>query len=109
MRSFAFLFFQRFRGSVSKHEVWIECDIWWRRSIRRRCLMNIATAVTNDGQLLVERRTDSCKIVPIQARETFSIYRDGLLCERLIGTYAAARNRIVALSNCYPEHDWQFE
>ena len=71
--------------------------------------MNIATAVTNDRQLFVERRTESCKIDRIQARETFSIYRDGLLCERLIGTRGAAQNRIVALSNCYPEHDWQFE
>ena len=84
MRSFAFLFFDPFRGRVSKYEVWIERHIWWRRSIRRRFLMNIATAVTNEGQLLVERRTESCKIVPIQAREAFSIYRDGLLCERLI-------------------------
>ncbi len=71
--------------------------------------MNVATAVTNDDQLLVERRTESCKIVRFQARETFSIYRDGLLCERLIGTNATAQNRVVALSNCYPEHDWQIE
>ena len=71
--------------------------------------MNIATAVTNDGQMLVERRTESCRIVRIQACEEFSIYRDGLLCERLIGTNAAAQNRIIALSNCYPEHVWQFE
>ncbi len=71
--------------------------------------MNIATAVTNDGHLLVERRTESCKIFRFQARETFSIYRDGLLCEKLIGTNAAAQNRVVALSNCYPEHDWHVE
>ncbi len=71
--------------------------------------MNIATAITNDGQSLVERRTESCRIVRFQARETFSIYRDGLLCEKLIGTKAAARNRVVALSNCYPEHDWHIE
>ena len=71
--------------------------------------MNIATAITNDGQLLVARRTESCKIVRLQARETFSIYRDGLLCEKLIGTNAAAQNRVVALSNCYPEHDWHVE
>ena len=71
--------------------------------------MNIATAVSYDGQLLVERRTEACRIVRIQACETFSIYRDGLLCERLIGTIAAAQNRIIALSNCYPEHVWQFE
>ncbi len=71
--------------------------------------MNIATGVTNDRQLLVERRTESCKIVPIQGREAFSIYRDGLLCERLFGSNAAAQNRIISLSNCYPEHDWQFE
>ena len=71
--------------------------------------MNIATAVTNDGRMLVESRTESCRIVRIQAGEAFSIYRDGLLCERLIGTKAAAQNRIIALSNSYPEHDWQFE
>ncbi len=71
--------------------------------------MNIATAVTNERQWLVERRTESFKIDRIQARETFSIYRNGLLCERLIGTNAAAQNRVVALSNCYPEDDWQFE
>ena len=71
--------------------------------------MNIATAITNDDQLLDERRTESCKIVRFQARETFSIYRDGLLCERLIGTNATAQIRVVALSNCYPEHDWQIE
>ena len=71
--------------------------------------MNIATAITNDRQLLVERRTEPCKTVRFQARETFSIYRDGLLCEKLIGTKAAARNRVVALSNCYPEHDWHIE
>ncbi len=71
--------------------------------------MNIATAITDDGQLLVERRTEPCKIVRFQARETFSIYRDGLLCEKLIGTNAAAQNRVVALSNCYPEHDWHVE
>ena len=71
--------------------------------------MNIATAVTNDGRMLVERRTESCRIVRIQACEAFSIYRDGLLCERLIGTNAAAQNRIIALSNRYPEHVWQFE
>ena len=72
--------------------------------------MNITTAVTNDdGQLLVERRTEPCKIVRFQAREPFSIYRDGLLCERLIGTNVAAQNRVVTLSNCYPEHDWHVE
>ncbi len=71
--------------------------------------MNIATAITNDRQLLVERRPEPCKTVRFQARETFSIYRDGLLCERLIGTNATAQNRVVALSNCYPEHDWQIE
>ncbi len=71
--------------------------------------MNIATAITNDGQLLVERRMEPCKIVRFRARETFSIYRDGLLCEKLIGTNAAAQNRVVALSNCYPEHDWHVE
>ncbi len=71
--------------------------------------MNIATAVTNEDQWLVERRTESFKIVRVRACEKFSIYRDGLLCERLIGTHAAAQNRVVALSNCHPEHDWQFE
>ena len=71
--------------------------------------MSIATAVTNDRQLLVERRTESCKIVRIQARETFSIFRDGLLSERLVGSNAAAQNRNIALSNRYPEHDWQIE
>ena len=71
--------------------------------------MNIATTFTNDGQSLVERRTESRKIVRFQARETFSIYRGGLLCERLFGTKAAAQNRVVALSNCYPEHDWHIE
>ena len=71
--------------------------------------MNIATAVANDRQLFVERRSESCKIVRIQPPETFSIYRDGLLCERLVGTNAAAQNRTIALSNCYPEHVWQFE
>ncbi len=71
--------------------------------------MNIATAITNDRQSLVERRTERCKIIRFQAREIFSIYRDGLLCERLIGTNAAAQNRVVALSNCYPEHDWHVE
>ncbi len=71
--------------------------------------MNIATAVTIDGQSLVERRTDSCKIVRIQAGETYSIFRDGLLSERLVGSNAAAQNRIIALSNRYPEHDWQIE
>ncbi len=71
--------------------------------------MNIATAITNDSQLLVERRTERCKIVRFRARETFSIYRDGLFCEKLIGTNAAAQNRVVALSNCYPEHDWHVE
>ncbi len=71
--------------------------------------MNIATAVTNDSQLLVERRTERCKIVRFQARETFSIYRDGLLCEKLIVSNAAAQYRVVALSNCYPEHDWHVE
>ena len=64
--------------------------------------MNIATAVANDRQLFVERRSESCKIVRIQPPETFSIYRDGLLCERLVGTNAAAQNRTIALSNCYP-------
>ena len=71
--------------------------------------MNIATAVTSNGRWLVERRTESCRIVRIQASETFSIYRNGLLCERLIGSHAAAQNRTVALSNRDPEHDWQFE
>ena len=71
--------------------------------------MNIATAFTNDDHLFVERRTEPCKIVRFQARETFSIYRDGLLCEKPIGTNAAAQNRVVALSNCYPEHDWHVE
>ncbi len=71
--------------------------------------MNIATAITNDCQLLVERRTEPCKIVRFQARETFSIYRDGLLSERLIGSNAAAQNRIIALSNCHPEHEWHVE
>ncbi len=40
--------------------------------------MNIATAVTNDDQLLVERRTESCKIVRFRARETFSIIAEAL-------------------------------
>ncbi len=71
--------------------------------------MKIATAVINDGQLLVKRRTKPCKIARFEARETFSIYRDGLLYEKLIGTNAAALNRVVALSNCYPEHDWHIE
>ena len=71
--------------------------------------MNIATAVTNDGHLLVERRMESCQIVRSQARENFSIYRDGLLCERLSGTKTKALNRFVALSNCYPEHDWHVD
>ncbi len=71
--------------------------------------MNIATAFTDDGQMFVERRTEPCKIVRFQARETFSIYRDGLLCERLIGTKAAAQNQVIALSNCHPEHDWHVE
>ena len=69
--------------------------------------MNIATAITNESQWLAERRTESFKIVRIPARETFSIYRNGLLCERLIGTNAAAQNRVVALSNCYPDDEWQ--
>ncbi len=71
--------------------------------------MNIATTVTDDDHLLVERGMEPFQTVRFQARETFSIYRDGLLCERLIGTRGAVRNRIVALSNCYPEHDCQFE
>ncbi len=44
--------------------------------------MNIATAFTEDGHMLVERRTEPCKVVRFQACETFSIYRDGLLRER---------------------------
>ncbi len=71
--------------------------------------MNIATAVTNDGKWLVERRMEPGQIVRFQARKNFSIYRDGLLCERLSDTRSKALNRIVALSNCYPEHDWHVE
>ncbi len=71
--------------------------------------MNIATAVTDDDHLLVERGMEPCQIVRFQARETFSIYRDGLLCERLSGTKVKALNRIAALSNCHPEHEWHVE
>ena len=45
--------------------------------------MNIATTVTDDDHSLVERGMEPCQIVRFQVRETFSIYRDGLLCERL--------------------------
>ena len=71
--------------------------------------MNIATAITDDRHLLVEKRMEPCQIIRFQACETFSIYRDGLLCERLGGTKANALNRIVALSNCHPEHEWHVE
>ena len=71
--------------------------------------MNIATTVTDDDHLLVERGMEPCQNVRFQARETFSIYRDGVLCERLSGTKAMALNRIAALSNCDPEHDWDVD
>ena len=71
--------------------------------------MNIATTVTDGDHLLVERGMEPFQTVRFQARETFSIYRDGLLCERPSGTKAMALNQIVTLSNCHPEHDWHVE
>ncbi len=66
--------------------------------------MKDATAVTNADYLPIQEQSESCKIIPFQPLETFSLYCDGVLHTTVRGATFAARNRIIALSYSRPEH-----